>query len=163
MDSDVRRLLDIESIKQVKATFCYAVDDRDWRTIAGLFAKDGHADFGEFGVVHGQGEIGRFFQKLYDSVTSQQHMIHNPIVKVEGDRATGKWYFEIPASMEAGTRAVWIQGRYDDEFARVDGVWKFSRVACSFHYITPFDEGWVKTRFVSHIPAILQPEGERKG
>jgi hypothetical protein len=42
---------------------------------------------------------------------------------------------------------VWQGGRYEDVFERRDGEWRFSRMTLFLEYRTPYDEGWLQTRF----------------
>ncbi len=71
----------------------------------------------------------------------------NPIIEVNDDTATGIWYILEPCTHAEGNRAVWQAARYDDEYVRVDGEWKVQNLKLDWRFITPFDEGWVKTRF----------------
>ena len=47
-----------------------------------------------------------------------------------------------------GDRAVWGSARYDEEYVRVNGQWKFQNLTLTSHFWTPFDgKGWVETKF----------------
>jgi hypothetical protein len=71
-------------------------------------------------------------------------MVHNAIIKVDGDRATGKWYYEAPTTDASSDRAQWMAGTYLEEYVREDGEWKFTSIQTQWKYISPYDEGWAK-------------------
>jgi hypothetical protein len=75
----------------------------------------------------------------------------NPIIEVQGDTATGQWYLLEPCTMvTAGSQpqAVWGTARYEEEYVKVKGEWKFKTVHLMPVFWSPFDQGWVKKRFV---------------
>jgi len=147
LETRIRLLEDIEAIKKLKATYLYLQDARDWQGMANLFADDGLADFGSLGRIEGKAQIAEFYRDVLPrSFSFMAHMGHNPIIEVEGDRATGKWYFELPATHAPTNRAVWIAGGYEDEYVKVNGGWKLKTCVGIPYYITPYDEGWVKTK-----------------
>ena len=151
MEEIERRLLALEAvedIKRLKARYCaYCDDDYDADGIANLFAEDAIWEGGTFGRYNGRDEIRQFFVNAPAMLPFTVHMVMNPIIEVNGDTATGIWYLFQACTFAEGERAVWGSARYDEEYARVDGTWKFKNLKLSSHFWTPFDEGWVKTRF----------------
>jgi hypothetical protein len=158
LEARIKRLEDIEDIKKLRAAFCYAMDSGDWEGVTSLFTEDGIADMGTYGRCSGRAKIAEFAREILPSSLSfMVHMCHNPIIEVEGDEASGLWYFDLPATYtpvrEAvgvigppTSRAMWIAGRFEDEYVRVDGEWKFKTFVAKIYYETPFDEGWVRTK-----------------
>ena len=151
---DIERRLqvleDIEAIKQLKARYCaYCDDGYDPEGIAGLFIDGGVWDGGRRGRFEGKEAIKGFFVQAAQTFSFALHYVLNPIITVDGDEAHGTWYLFMPATLRDGNRAVWNAGRYEDDYVRVDGKWKFRqlRVAESY-FTTPFDAGWAKERFV---------------
>lgn len=80
--------------------------------------------------------------------------LSNPhiVVSSSGNRARGQWDIlnanamqaaEYPAA-ERKLTALWVCGRYDNEFIRVDGQWKLLKVHLVTYFKTPFDQGWLK-------------------
>lgn len=69
------------------------------------------------------------------------HMFHNPVIDVDGDAATGEWYFEAALTDHEGT-AYWAQGRYDEEYQRFGDEWKINRIDTTYHYSTTYDGSW---------------------
>lgn len=154
LEKRIRALEDIESIKKLRAMYCYLVDAAaagdasKWDELLTHFTDDAWADFGLLGRHEGKEAVSRFYKEIVASNLSYSaHMVSNPIIEVDGDRATGKWYVHLPCTGKAQNMAGWIQGRYDEEYVRQNGEWKWKSITTTFDFITPFDEGWVKTPF----------------
>ena len=150
----VRVLEDIEAIRKLKATYCYLCDagledERNRDELLAHFTGDARVDFG-FGpasVYEGREGLKTFFgQVVPTAVSFCMHMVHNPIIEVNGDRATGRWYYEAPTTDAATNRAQWMAGTYEEEYVRENGAWKFASIKTRWKYISPYDEGWAKNR-----------------
>ena len=74
-------------------------------------------------------------------------MVMSPIIEVAGDEAKGTWYLFEACTYLEGNRAVWGSARYDEEYVRVDGEWKFKRIRLNAFFWAPFELGWVKQGF----------------
>jgi len=148
LEARIRVLEDIEEVKRLMATYIYLIDDSQWDDVADLFADNARAEYGMLGSYDGKEAIATFFKEVVSKAWSWAvHQLLNPLVIVEGERAMGRWYIFCAATMPSpeGDRAMWIQGRYDNEFIKVGGRWKFSLLRLVFNFITPYDEGWVKS------------------
>lgn len=143
----VCELRDLEEIKQLKAKYCHLVDAMRWDELAELFTKDAWCDYGFFGRYEGRENVVRgFFKGAVAAASSfMVHMIHNPVVELDGDRASGQWYLTAQTTNQPSNRAVWVMGIYKDQFSRIDGRWRIASLEFEFKYFTPFDEGWAKT------------------
>jgi hypothetical protein len=95
----------------------------------------------------GRAAIREFFERAPERLPFAIHMVLNPIIEVDGNRATGVWYLFQPCTYADGNRAVWGSACYDEECVRVDGEWKFQNLTLTSHFWTPFDKGWVEARF----------------
>ena len=138
-------LEDIEAIKKAQARFLYLIDDEDWQGVASMFMEPAVLDLGPSGCYRGREEIAKFYRELPQSLPLMVHMSHNPIVEVKGDNATGEWYYEVPATDAVANRAMWMVGKFEVEFAKINGEWKIKTWLAKCIYKTPYDEGWVKT------------------
>ena len=147
VEERIGRLEDLEALKNLQVTFSYAVDRGDWQAIAELFVEDAIADFGSFGYYRGKSEVIRYFRDIFPPAFSfMAHMLHNPLIKIEGNEATAEWYFETPVTHTKSNRALWIAGKYESECCKVAGTWRYKTLRSNVFYVTPYDEGWVKTR-----------------
>jgi len=70
------------------------------------------------------------------------HNVMNPIIDVDGDTAKGDWHAIIVAT--EGGQAVWVFGKYEEEYVRLDGKWKFQHVRFVTAALCPYEEGWAK-------------------
>jgi ketosteroid isomerase-like protein len=151
MDNDlearIKRLEDIEAIKQEKSRYVYCLDVRDWDGVLEHFTDDAIVDFGELGHHEGREEMVKYFKEDFPPLISfTLHMTQDPIIEVSGDTARGRWYMHESLTFAATNRASWGAARYDDELVRVNGKWKVRRCNITIFYLSPFDEGWVKNR-----------------
>jgi hypothetical protein len=152
----IQVLEDIESIKRLKALYCYLVDSAvagdasKWDELLSHFSKDSRADFEVVGVFEGKEAVATLFKEIVASLLSYSaHMVSNPIIEVLGNTATGKWYVHVPLTARGGNMPGWLQGKYDEEYVREDGRWKWKSITARFDFITPYDEGWVKTKMAA--------------
>ena len=145
----VRRLADIEAIRQLKYRYCGLCDaGYDADPLADLFTADAVWDGGPIGTHEGREAIRRFFQGSPNRVPWALHMVTNPIIEVDGDSATGQWYLWEPLvyALPGGEQAWWMSARYDDRYRRTPDGWKFERVAITMKLLAPYDGGWSAAR-----------------
>jgi hypothetical protein len=152
LEARIRVLEDIEALRKLKATYCYLCDaglddERNRDELISHFSADAKVDFG-FGpmsVFEGRQGLETFFgQVVPGAVSFCMHMVHNPIIEVNGDTATGRWYYEAPTTDAASDRAQWMAGTYEEQYVREDGEWKFCSIQTRWKYISPYDEGWAR-------------------
>jgi len=141
LEERIRRLEDRAAIEELRSKYCHYFDGREIDAFADLFTEDGTLALTK-GTFEGRAEIGAFLEELADMPNRwESHMSHNPIIDIDGDTATGRWYYEVPVVWEDGT-AGWSQGTYYEEYRRVDGEWKFSLVEIDSNYRVDYAEGW---------------------
>ena len=148
LERRIRVLEDIEEIKTLKRRYCaYCDDNYDADALADLFTEDAVWDGGMRGRNDGREEIRSFFKRAPQRLPFAIHMVMNPIIEVNGETAKGTWYLFQPCTWAEGNRAIWGAARYDEEYVKVGGQWKFQNLKLTSHFWTPFNEGWVETRF----------------
>lgn len=150
-DADqLQRLADREELKELRAKYCYYVDEQDWEPFVDLFVPDPTLDFGGMGVYEGQDGLERFAAEFVEGqLEGSAHMLSNPILEIDGDEATGRWYVESPLTFADGSGA-WRQGWYRDAYRRLDGAWKIDSITLRFVYTADYDDetGWSDLRLV---------------
>jgi hypothetical protein len=138
----------VEEIKTLKASYCYLADaayqnPSKWNELTDHFCDDGWVDFGEHGRFEGKEAVRRFFtQTAHNFVSYAAHMVSNPIITVAGTTAHGSWYLHCPCTDRSTGAALWINGRYEDEFVRQDGKWMWMSITFISRFAAPFDTGW---------------------
>lgn len=141
LEERLERLEAKVAIEELRSNYCYHVDEANGTAFASLFTEDGVLDFESAGTFTGRAELREFVDEVVPETYSFiVHMLHNPIVEVDGGSATGRWYFEAPCTADG--EDMWIQGRYDDEYERHKGEWRFSTVTVRFNYVADYHEGW---------------------
>ena len=132
LEARIRRLEDLEAIKQLKAAYCEACDDdHNPDRVAALFVTDGAWGGANIGVdARGHDSIKGYIGGVRASgrIRNSAHLLSNPIVAVDGDRATGRWRLvmvytgNVPGG---GTQYQRIIGSYEDDFVRTPDGWRF--------------------------------------
>jgi hypothetical protein len=135
---------------------------RAWYTMARKVDKDGNP------VAPGQAgmsEIAAPHAMLFLMLT-----ISTPIVVVEKDGKTayGQWHlfgphtnrvFD-PKTMTKRDTAFWIAGKYDNEYVKVNGVWKIKKLNAICWIRSPYDEGWLRNPDCRCTPSPYWPPDE---
>lgn len=146
LERRVQRLEDVEAIQQLKASYCYLVDDGEIDALMERFTDDAVWDGGPIGRFEGRDAIAKFLQGLPSQLSFYLHLVMNPEIEVRGDEAVGRWYLVEPCTAKGAERAIWGAGCYQERYVRVDGEWKFREVVLMPVFWTPYDEGWAKRR-----------------
>jgi hypothetical protein len=115
-----------------------------------LFTEDAVWDGGLFGRYVGRAAIRAFFSGASGQIPFALHYVTNPIIEVDGERATGVWHLFQACTFAGveGDRPIWGGARYHDEFVRRDGRWRIQRLRLVSSFWTPYDAGWVARPFV---------------
>jgi len=134
------------AIRKLKADYMEGCDRHIGLGMADLFAPDGVWEgigrfAGEFGATVGREAIGRQFAGDDKRLPLNAHFLTNEQIWVDGDRAKAKWMFLQP-SVHAQHGAIWIAGRYEDDFTRIDGKWFIQHLRCGDIFVTTYKEGW---------------------
>ena len=150
MSTDLERRLtvleDVEEIKKLKARYCAVCDDdHNPNEITKLFVEDGVWEgMDGIGAHRGHAAIRKLFEGFRDRISFSQHNVMNPIIEVNGDTAKGKWYFLGPFTFRKGNRAYWLAARYDDDYVKINGEWKFQHLRAIGRMSASYEKGWAK-------------------
>jgi hypothetical protein len=55
----------------------------------------------------------------------------------------------VPFTLRPRNEAGWLQGKYEEEYVKRNGQWKWKSITTKFDFITPYDQGWVQTRILT--------------
>lgn len=120
------------AIKELRYDYARRLDDRDWEGWASLFTEDAHCEYEGWGTVDGRDELRSFAADVVaEAFEYTAHIMNHPTISVDGCVASGQWYVQIYYARSDGVGG-WRQGRYEDEYRRVDGEWLFAAVSHSF-------------------------------
>ena len=166
----VQTLEDIEAIKKLQRAYNYYVEHWQDNELIGLFAEspDTTIEVGELGLYKGKEGVRKFFifQNHFISKTGSPppeflHLLM-PIAGIvdvdpDGKTAKGRWYGwgcnALPK--EGKVEATFMSGIWENEYVKEDGKWKFKKLFWSTIFGTPYEDGWVKTPYVT----VPRPEG----
>ncbi len=144
LEKRMTRMEDIEAIKQLKALYCEICDDdHNPDRITTIFVEDGIWEAGDFGKGQGHAAIRELFQGFQKMISFSQHMVMNPIIKVDGDRAKGTWYFLGPFTF-GKTTAKWQAVRYEDDYVKVNGEWKYQHLRAQIRMAADYETSWAQ-------------------
>ncbi len=132
----VRRLADVEEVRRLKAAYCAAADaDHDGEAVVALFVPDGTWSSTLGTHCAGHAEIYAYFDGIRSSgrIRASTHMVTNPVIDVDGDRATARWSLSMMHTGSDDGRYR-ILGFYDDVMERTADGWRFRSL-----HVTVFD------------------------
>lgn len=150
LERRVRRLEDLDAIRQLRARYCLYLDTGQWDSVADLFTDDG--EFTGMSSPRGREEIRTFFAGLSDSMNGFWHFTTNETIDIDGDRADGEAYLYMTCVLDDEPHVA--AGRYRDEFVKQQGRWLFHSRTVTFFYFVPNADGW--------YPGKIVPEDARR-
>lgn len=143
LEQRLTRMEDIEAIKQLKAEYCdICDDDHNPDRITTIFAEDGIWEGAGFGKAQGHAAIRELFKKFQTLISFSQHQVLNPVIKIDGDRATGIWYFFGPFTFYKNNQAKWLAARYQDDYVKLNGEWKIQHLRARGRMSADYEKSW---------------------
>jgi hypothetical protein len=126
------------AIEELRAHYARAIDKihsdpnpANAAAFVDLFTDDGVLDLGPLGRFEGRAALLEACENLFPQVTQwSMHYMLNPLLTVNGDEASGSWYFFVPSvpSTPPNSPVVSLYGTYTDHYVKVGGVWRFKEV-----------------------------------
>jgi len=134
LENRVKIIQDVEEIKKMHRYYVFCLSNRQWKEMIDCFSKDAVAEIGDQGVWRGKDRIAVLIGEVIAGRNVKVkpkggHILINPIITVEGDTAKGDWFlsrFVYNQTAPGGPAPKLDRGRYDCEYVREDGKWKFS-------------------------------------
>lgn len=152
LEAKVQELNDREALRDLRYRYHEYVNEGKFKEIPNLFTEDGELDFAHLGKAKGRVEIQRFFGALNEKpsaetanrprITWVKQFIHNHTLHLHGDTGHGFAYLEAKPIYNG--EAFLVAARYDDEYVRQNGVWKFKKMGLVPYFMVPFNEGWAQ-------------------
>ncbi|MER2533872.1 MAG: nuclear transport factor 2 family protein [Rhizobiaceae bacterium] len=141
LETRLRRLEDRDFIRRLAGLYALAMDDRDMNLVADIFTADAVLTWkGGSPRYEGREAIVAFYRERLAPTGPSFHVTHDQIVDWDGqdaDKATGLVLGH--AETFSGGRQFVSAIRYEDFYAREDGVWRFAQRTLTFLYQTPVD------------------------
>ena len=127
LEARVQRLEDLLAIQQLFIDYGNHLDAQDLDSYASLFAEDGEVLLGPLGRAKGRDEIKTLMAKAMGPGAGSYHLVTNPQVQLDGDRATSVVMWTVVARDENGKPKLTMLGRHVDELVRTSEGWRFAR------------------------------------
>jgi hypothetical protein len=126
LEARLRRLEDLEEIRQLFVDYGHYLDYGDVGAYAELFAREGEVLLGPVGRAKGPAAIRELAEKMQANMSNRSyHLVSNPIIHLDGDRATTDVMWAVITPDANGNPKLPMIGRHKDELIREDGRWKF--------------------------------------
>jgi hypothetical protein len=171
LEESVGALQDIEEIKKLQRIYGYYLEHWQWENMIDLFSDQTESiEVGDLGVFLGKEGVRKCFRRK----TVPPEFLHvmmqvSGVVDVDpgGKTAKGRWYgFGLEAlPLEGVVRPMLSSGIYENEYVKEAGKWKFKKLHWFRIFLTPFEEGWVKTPSLDirqHRPKADRPPTANK-
>jgi len=96
-------------------------------------------DTGDRPPIKGRAALRTEYERM---ITGPQFhpFVHNHLIELHGDTATGICYLDVRATMEDTSMVG--SGYYNDRYARLGGEWKFQSRKLTLCYFVPLRQGW---------------------
>ena len=165
LQARIQRLDDIKQIEQLQKIYGFYSDYSDWQKIVDLFAdNDPSVEEADRGVYKGKAGVRRYYIDLLGDGPNKPRRVGlmsivfqlQGVVTVEKDGQTGhgRWYGmgmeakPILSINEGDLRQTWINGIYENEYAKENGKWKIKKLHFYLTFRTPYEDGWLKVPVV---------------
>ena len=142
----LRRLLDVEEIKQLKARYFRSMDRKQWDEFGRVFARDAVLEVPDVGMnTRGRDEIVAAVSGALVGTRTVHHG-HMPEIEITGpDTARGTWamfdYVEWPPGESGDRIGLEGYGHYLEEYVREDGQWRIGRSRLERLRVDPLSGG----------------------
>jgi hypothetical protein len=141
LEARVRELQDRNEIQELRFRYHIAVNEKKPEMIPELFPDNGEIDFAHLGKAQGKAQVAAFYkQALSDLVPFVKQFIHNHAITLTGDTGTGLSYLEAKPIFNG--ESFLVAARFDDEYVRDNGRWKFRKMTLTPYFMVPLKEGW---------------------
>ncbi len=148
LEKKIRNQEAIHEIMNLEADYCYAADSYDGESFANLFTENGVLDIIPMGKTIGRKALMSLCRDQFSRGFSfAMHFLHNPRIQVNGDTATGKFYWQASLTYLDTNTPTNAAGTYESKYTKTDKGWKIKEKVVNFIYDTPYDKGWVKQKF----------------
>lgn len=156
-ETQVARAHDYEELENLKSAYGYYLDKSLWAEVAGLFADDGTLEIGGRGVFVGRDKVHQSLNTYGPQGLAPgrlfNHIIVQPVITVAPDGLAAK--MRSRAMVQTGIyggAGTWGEGIYEDEFVKVDGVWKFKTLHFYMTFATDYTKGWAESAMANTKP-----------
>jgi hypothetical protein len=130
---ELQEISDRLELMDLMVRYSHAVDNRSWTDFDDIFTADAVIDYTAFGGPRGTvAETKTYLEETMAGFPAFQHLLANPELRIDGDRATGRTMCFNPMGVarpdgERGEPRVFFCGLwYLDSFVRTADGWRIA-------------------------------------
>ena len=137
---------DREEITELVARYADGVNRNDIEAWSTIWSED--AIYSLMGRLKKKGRdaIIALYVQTMESVESMVQLVHNGTIELDGDSATGRWYFSEQQGLGEG-KNFFVIGVYQDRYVRTSEGWKFAERHLDLLYREPRSDELGATAF----------------
>ena len=130
-------MTDRDEICELHSRYVHFIDSHQSEAFADLFATDGSFELGDVRRIEGRAALTQFIDELRESSggRKQRHFVVNEMIEIDGGVATARSYVTAWSLIDGESPALTALARYDDEFKRENGRWRFARRRVEFDWL----------------------------
>ena len=118
---------DHQAIMELTATYCWALDEKAFERLRGVFLPDATARLGS----SSQSGIEEIIERVSTTLARferSQHMVGTHLIEIDGDTATCRCYLQAQHIRPAGEEPplLTVGGRYEDRLVRTADGWRIA-------------------------------------
>ncbi len=156
-EARLKHLEDLEEIRNLRMMYHYYINEGKWGQIPDLYTADAYVNFQRIGGANGIKEIRALFDSIGTNVSYIKQFIHNHIVDIKGDTATGTSYFD--ARYAQGKKSIIAAGTYREKYRRTPDGWRISEMLSEIDFAGTVEEGWAEHEVILKGPDVVpRPE-----
>lgn len=162
LEKRVRILEDGEAVKELHREYLFWISNLEMDRALDCFSSDIEVEIADYGILKGKEEVSRFFREVIHRNVLQSgdgHFTGQPVITIEGERAKGHWMF-YRFLAEPSPRG-WVQGRYDCEYVKEGGEWKFSVLKMARPWPDFVGSGATRTPGNSEVSKVSADESKK--
>jgi hypothetical protein len=154
----IERLEDSTQVEIVQNAYGYYVDKAQWRSVANLFGAESTLEIGGKGVFIGTDRVFEYMTvglgpigPRDNSLIDHQQFQCLPTVHPDGVSAEARC---IAFVMSSGG---WGHVYYENDYEKVDGVWRFKALHGPFNMYSGYKLGWLDDVIINTFPEKWPP------
>jgi hypothetical protein len=149
IDAQANRIDDYNQLRNLQQIYGFYYDEALWDEVIDLFTDDATLEVGQNGIYTGRDSIHRYLlgltggsQGLKPGQLNNQVQL-SPVITLstDGRAAQARWRVLIQDAIY-GKEANWGAGVYENEYVKLDGVWKIRKLHLYVRFHAPYEGGW---------------------
>lgn len=139
------RLEDINAIKDLQRIYGYYVDKGLSNQAADLFSADATLEIAGRGLYRGSDRIRAYLNTMPPLAPGRlfDHMQLQPVIHITPDGRTAKGRLRaLIQNGVYGESAIWGAGVYENEYLKVNGVWKINKLHFYTTFYANYEDSW---------------------